>query len=340
MYRLPNKIIRPLVKKFELRGLNDWWVKLGQKMSTPTKPIYNLRGSIANLEVVPLLGINGFALGLLQDADPVQMGLYRAGDYGTAYFFQHKIQHLLKIDSVVGTVTGYALGIPACIFGLPMIFPSLIHKAPGLSKEDTGYFASLAKDDFETANESLKTSISSYTFLHNVPVLGALWNKVSPLGSVEDSNWMIEDKGALAFWNQMLEKTDLAEKEVEVGFAEEGMPYPDNDSHAAVNTPVDTPNLKILSGFIKKVVEDDQKYFFEGGLPEDPATLRLHLLELALLKAIINNRNYPFIRNMAAEMARPIEPILQNIPLIASEEELRRFANNLNVNKIAGINNK
>jgi len=58
------------------------------------------------------------------------------------------------------------------------------------------------------------------------------------------------------------------------------------------------------------------------------------------LKAIINNRNYPFIRNMAAEIARPIEPILQNIPLIASEEELRRFANNLNVNKIAGINNK
>lgn len=342
VYKISNSIIGPFTKLFPKDSrFRNWWSNLENIESTAKKPIFNLRGSLANLEILPVIaGINAFA-GYFQGADPKMMGLYTAADYGIAYFFQHKVQHLFKIDSFSGVSLGYALGLPfslgwpVSLIPLPKIFPTMINTAPGLKKEKSGYYPMLLSGNFEAANESLKSSITSVCIVKRLPLIGDIWNKYTPFGSVSNSNIRIEEAGAIAFWRQSIEIADMAEEEL--------------SRSAVLNREADTAlqlralasindnqfkNHTIMVNFIDKVIEDAERYFRDGKLPDDPVVLRLHILELAFLKKLANSKRHPHLASYAMDAAKTIRSILNKIPNITSESNLSKFVTRLNIDEL------
>lgn len=322
VYRVPNAVM----KVFNIQP--KWWVTLGQRVTTPARPIFNFRGSLANAGDLPLLALAGSGFGVLQDSDPQMTGLYRAADYGIAFFFQHKVQHLFKIDSALGTFVGYALGTPIAIFSLPKIFPTVINKAPALTKKcnkekavfeildtlspcDEGYFASLEMGDPEGANQALQLAVTSLSPLANAPVVGPyVWNKVTPFGAVKDSNYRIEEVGAVAYWRTMSHKLE------ECGSNEKAQ--------------------HVMALFIDKVARDCHRYLVMHDLPEDPVKLRLLVLELAFVKRLMRDKTHPDLMRHAA--AYPIlKEASEHVPTIRTEASLRQMITGLNINESVGV---
>lgn len=319
VYRLPNAIMKML------RIKPQWWTKWGEMTGTADKPIFNFRGSLANAGDLPILALVGAGFGILQNSDPKMQGLYRASDYGISFFFQHKIQHLFKIDSPLGSFLGYALGIPFSVLSLPKIFPTTINTAPALTKKceprskwveeiigpcDEGYFVSLMAGDDEGANKALQLGVTSMAPLANAPIIGpGIWNKITPFGTVEGSNYRIEEVGAVAYWNTMLKKLHGADS--------------------------DRQSKAVMMRLIDKVARDSTRYLVDHDLPEDPVRLRLLVLELAFMKRLMHEKNHRDLVRHAHSFV-VLKEAVANVPMIRTNEDLRQMVMALNVNERRG----
>lgn len=281
--------------------------KFGEKVSTNSKPIFNIRGSLANTGILPAIFVSGYLFSKLQGSDPKYTATYGMLDYGFAFFFQHKFQHIFRIDSFLGCNIGYALGLPFAKIA-PDYFPTIINMAPSIkeNKED-GYFASLVKDDYDKADKVLPKAISSKVLLNKLPLIGDAWNEISPFGSVSGSGYRVEEAGARAFWTLMQEAVDaveFCETQEEKEYSEE-----------------------VIKGFVDKTVE---KALSPSKLGEDNLAIRTFILELTFLKMLAKDYDSPKMAQYAKKKSKPIKALLDQLPEIETLEALDMFVKQLN----------
>lgn len=328
--------------------LARYWKKQGSDVRTDpslAKGIFTSRGVVANYGFLPTIFAVKAIGALGQNADPAGAASIYTVDMLIAMTLTHRLQHLLKLDSVISTNIGYAVGLsyqkllaktfltkPEDLkpFGDIMLEPNV---SGGLSvlrelPMDNSYISYLRQGDYHSANKVVGQHLSSFG-------IGGALNLFQsdetsdPIGRPVNTTDLLETRRIMAYLKKHTELAMAANKVLDgvdlndIVNPQEALQKRDKIRYSSPIT---------LFNFADSLIQRSMEFGYMSSMGAEVGTpeVRQLIIDLAVFKQLSRSLELSNIHPYLEEVAELISPFMSLVPDIRTADGVNMLVQGLN----------